>query len=105
MVNANVNSLFESAANLQKNVETVGGKLQLFSDKLIFQPHKVNIQREPITITLSDITDTYLGWTKLFGIIPLLPNAIVITTNENKLFRFTVFHRNEWLSKINDILN
>lgn len=32
----------EGAANLQKNIETVGGKLCLTNQRLVFEAHKIN---------------------------------------------------------------
>lgn len=34
----------EGAANLQKNIETVGGKLFLTEQRLIFEARKFNVQ-------------------------------------------------------------
>lgn len=45
----------EGVANLQKRVETVGGKLWLTSQRLVFEAHKLNIQGGTTEIELSDI--------------------------------------------------
>jgi len=94
------NMIYEGAANLQKNIETVGGKLKLYSDKLVFEPHAINVQREPVSILLSSVLEIHLGWTKLFGFIPILPNSMIVLTTDNKSYRFTVFRRKEWADKI-----
>ncbi len=94
--------VFEGSANFQNNVETVGGNLRLYKDRLLFETHVLNVQKKSILIKLSSISEIYLGWTKFLGIIPLIPNAIIISTNDNKLYRFTVFHRKEWLLKIKE---
>jgi len=92
--------VYEGAANFQKNVETVGGKLLLYQDALVFEPHILNVQKKSVLIALPSVSKIKLGWTKLLGFIPILPNAIIVYTDENKLYRFTVFHRKEWLRKI-----
>ena len=94
------NTLFESKANLQKNIETVGGKLLLFKQHLEFRPHSFNVQREPLSIALASILEIESGWTKLFGFIPIFPNAIILFTKNEKQYRFTVSQRNIWISKI-----
>ena len=33
----------EGAANLQKGIETVGGKLRLTNQRLLFKAHKLNV--------------------------------------------------------------
>ena len=100
-----VNKIYEGAANFQKNVETVGGKLFLFEDKLMFEPHAINVQKTPVVINLSLVSEISLGWTKLLGFIPLLANAIIVSTNTGEHYRFTVFGRKEWINKINDAIN
>ncbi|WP_198147328.1 GRAM domain-containing protein [Gilvimarinus polysaccharolyticus] len=45
----------EGGANLQKNIETVGGELHLTNQRLIFKSHKINIQTGITEIQLSDI--------------------------------------------------
>ncbi len=93
-------SVFEGAASFQNNVETVGGKLRLYKDRLVFEAHILNVQKKPIIIALSSISEISLGWTKFLSIIPLFPNAIIVSTDDNALYRFTVFHRREWRHKI-----
>lgn len=37
----------EGAANLQKNIETVGDKLYLTNQRLVFEAHTLNVQGGP----------------------------------------------------------
>jgi len=97
---ASIKYIFEGKANLQKNIETVGGMLLLTNMTLEFIPHRLNIQSGSITVPLSSISRTESGWTKIFGLIPIFPNAIIIHTNDQKKYRFTVFKKNKWISKI-----
>ena len=43
----------EGAANLQKNLETVGGKLYLTNQRLVFEAHKLNVQGGATEVELS----------------------------------------------------
>ena len=45
----------EGPANLQKNIETVGGKLRVTDQRLIFEAHKFNYQGGATEVELSDI--------------------------------------------------
>jgi hypothetical protein len=92
-------TIHEGRANYQKNIESVGGKLSLFEDRIMFTPHSFNVQKEVISINLKSVTGLEMGWTKLLGLIPLLPNALVISELD-KEYRFTVFDRSVWLEKI-----
>lgn len=89
----------EGLGNLQRGAETVGGNIFLFPDFLEFRPHKINIQNEKLSIKLSEIIFVKKCWTKLFGFIPLFPNAIVVTTKKSN-FTFTLFGREQWISSI-----
>jgi hypothetical protein len=94
--------LFEGAASFQKNVETIGGKLKLFKDKLVFIPHTFNVQKEAISVDLKSINKLSASWTKFLGVVPIFPNAILIA-DANKDYRFTVFSRDTWIEKINGV--
>ena len=90
----------EGFANLQRNIETVGGKLFLTNQRLIFEAHKVNIQRGTTEIELQDVQSTCPCWTKFLGIIPLLPNSLAVQTKQGKEFRFVLFRRHVWAAAI-----
>lgn len=92
--------LHEGKANLQKGLETVGGKLYLLRNKLVFEPHKLNVQRGGSSIDLSSIHHITLGWTKLFGALPFAPNALKVSVDGGDMYCFTVFDRKVWRDKI-----
>src|SRR5512140_3553314 len=79
------------AANLQKGVETVGGKLHLTNQRLIFKPRKFNVQTGNVEVALPDVHSSMLAWTKLAGVLPVFPNALAVYTKNGNEFRFTVF--------------
>jgi len=90
------------AANLQKGIETVGGKLYLTNQRLIFEAHKLNIQRGVTDITLSDINSSELRWTKFLGLIPLMPNSLAVILTNGKEYRFVISGRKAWQYIINE---
>ena len=92
--------IHQGAANFQKNVETVGGKLVLSSDSLVFTPHAVNVQRPEISVKLAQISKIEMGSTKFLGLLPIFPNAILVHLETGETYRFTVFRRNIWLEKL-----
>lgn len=92
----------EGAANLQRNVETVGGRLWLTSQRLIFESHRFNIQTGATVLELAAIASARPCWTKLLGLIPLVPNALAVTTGTGEEYRFVVFDRQGWAVAINN---
>ena len=90
----------QGAANLQKGVESVGGKLYLTSQRLVFEAHKINTQGGKTEIQILDIQSTEKCWTKLLGIIPLLPNSLSIYSRAGKEYRFVLFGRDSWAGAI-----
>jgi len=93
---SNENIIRQGAANLQKNIEPVKGKLYLTETKLVFEAHGLNIQRGTTSINLKDIATTEKGWSKLLGIVPVVPNALKITMKDGKVYRFTCYWPSRW---------
>lgn len=91
----------DGAANLQKNTETVGGKLFLTNQRLVFESHKFNIQGGATEIELSNIQSCEKCWTMFLGFIPLFPNSLAVYTKQGKEFRFVLFGRGAWVAAIN----
>ena len=90
----------QGAANLQKGLETVGGKLYLTNQRLVFEAHKINIQGDSTEINLSDIQSSEKCWTKFLGFIPLMPNSLAVYTKAGKEYRFVLFGRGAWAAAI-----
>lgn len=88
------------AANLQRGIETVGGRLFLTNHRLIFESHAFNVQRGTTMIPLSDISFITNCWTKFLNLIPLLPNSLAVTTSHGQEHRFVLFGRDIWASAI-----
>ena len=89
-----------SSANLQKGMETVGGKLYLTDRRLVFESHRCNVQTGGTVIERSDIQSLKKCWTKFLGLIPLVPNSLAVHTKQGKEYRFVLFDRGVWLESI-----
>jgi len=92
--------VLEGDANLQRGLETVGGKLFLTDQRLFFQSHALNVQSGPTQIELSDICGTRLCWTTFLGLIPLFPNSLAVETATGPEYRFVVSGREQWATAI-----
>ena len=90
----------QGAANLQRGIETVGGKLYLTNQRLVFESHALNIQTGATIIPLSSINRTRKCWTKFLNMIPIFPNSIAVSTKEGKEYRFVAFGRQDWIDAI-----
>jgi len=81
-------------------VETVGGKLYLTNQRLIFEAHVINVQRGPLEIELPDIRSTQKCWTKFLGFLPILPNSFAVYTADPAKYCFMLFGRSSWSTDI-----
>ena len=90
----------EGFANLQKNLESVGGRLYLTNHRLIFEAHQLNIQGGTTEINLSNIQSIHKCWTKFLDRVPVFPNALSLMTANGSEYRFTLYGRKKWSSAI-----
>lgn len=90
----------EGAANLQKKIEAVGGKLCLTNQRLVFEAHKINIQGGTTEVELSSIQSLRLCWTRFLGFIPVFPNSLAVFTKQGKEYRFVLSGRHAWSAAI-----
>ncbi len=90
----------EGAASLQKNVETVGGRLRLTNQRLLFEVHKFNVQRGVTESELPSIQASRPCWTKVLGLLPLFPNSLSVFTHQGTEYRFVLFGRHTWAAAI-----
>lgn len=93
--------IMKSAANLQRGWETVGGKLTLTEDELIFNPHKLNIQRAEKRVLLSKVASVTECWTKFLNKFPVANNSLSIVTDDGDEYRFVLSKRKRWAKEIN----
>lgn len=93
--------LRQTGVSLQRGIEAVGGQLFLTSRRLIFEAHRFNVQTGRTVIRLADIEAVWKTWTRLFSLIPLVPNALAVATPD-KTHRFIMFGRDEWVRLIRE---
>ena len=90
----------EGSASLQKNIETVGGRLRLTNQRLLFEAHRFNVQRGVTEIELPNIQASRPCWTKFLGLLPLFPNSLAVFTQQGREYRFILFGRHVWAAAI-----
>ena len=82
--------LTEVAANYFRGIEAVGGKLKITNRRLLFVPHFLNVQNDPIEIPMSDI----LSVTKR-NTLGLIPNGLQINMKNFTHHKFVVWNRSK----------
>ncbi|SJN15456.1 Possible GRAM domain [Micrococcus lylae] len=96
--------IMSGRANLQRGLETVGGHLSLVNDRLVFTPHKLNVQSDPVEIPLAQVRGTRPAWTKFLGVLPLAPNSLAVELEDGTVHAFVLSERQEWKAAIDDAL-
>jgi len=91
--------LYTGGANHIYCGESVGGKLYLFPDKLTFKSHQFNIKNHELHIGLKQIEGI-----KPYNNIGIIPNGLLIITNDGKKEKFIVNGRKKWIQSILQIL-
>lgn len=92
---------YQGVATYQNGIIGVGGNMILTSGRLIFNSHKLNFGQKYLIISLNDIHKVSKVWTKILGIIPVLPNGLNVQKIDGSNYVFAVFNRNEWIAAIN----
>lgn len=82
--------LFEKKANLFRGIESVGGKILFYKDKMVFKSHSFNIQTGDTIIVYSQIQSM-----KKVNTIGLVPNGLLITLQDGQQHKFVVYNRSE----------
>jgi hypothetical protein len=88
--------LCDVGANLFRGVEAVGGRLKITNQRLVFQPHALNVQTMPLEIAMPDIAAATKRNTLGF-----VPNGMLVRTRAGVEYKFVVWGR----GRILDILN
>lgn len=87
----------EGPANLFRGMESVGGKLFLTNQKMVFKAHKLNIQSGETIIEYADITDCILRKTLRF-----VDNGVRIATKTGEAFDFVLNDRKQWVEHVQE---
>lgn len=75
-----------------------GGQLTVTNQRLIFNPHAVNINVSPSEIAVADIMTV-----AFFSPLGLIPNGLVVKTKDGRLHKFTVYNRKKIAEIIKDL--
>lgn len=89
--------IFKKAANLFRGLEAVGGWVTLTDQRLIFEPHRINIQTEPLVLTYKEM----IGIEKR-NTLNLVPNGIKITTESGGEYKFVIWKRTAFIKYVNE---
>ncbi|MFC4411618.1 GRAM domain-containing protein [Chungangia koreensis] len=91
--------LFNVSANLKKGIETVGGKLKITDDEIIFTPHKLNVQSAPVTINIGEINRIEKR-NNLF----IVPNGMSVIVKDGTEYKFVVNKRDKLVDHLNQTI-
>ncbi|MFH1424693.1 MAG: GRAM domain-containing protein [archaeon] len=85
------------AANMFRDIEGVGGKLRVTNQRLLFEPHLLNLQNKPEAILLKDVKSASKRMTLLF-----IPNGMLVTMKSGKEHKFVLWSREKIIGLINE---
>ncbi len=88
--------LADVAANLLRGIEGVGGRLKVTSLRILFEPHAINFQRDPVEIALDQVSAVRVRRTW-----KVVPNGLLVLTNDGTGYKFVVWRRG-WLKRVID---
>ena len=91
---------FNIAANLIRGIESVGGKMKITDSEIIFTPHKINVQSNPLTINISNIKEVGKRNT-LF----IVPNGLSVVEKSGEEYKFVVNNRQKIITYLNEQLS
>ena len=80
--------LADVAANLFRGMEAVGGCITITSHRILFEAHAFNIQREPLEISLDNISEV-----RKINTLGIIPNGLLIRAKTGINYRFVVWKR------------
>lgn len=90
--------IMEGEANHFRGKESVGGRLYLYDDKVVFKSHKFNFQNHQTIIAMNKINEVRTSSTLGF-----IPNGLQIIT-DSYVEKFVVNKRKDWIQRINAVL-
>ena len=88
--------IVDRTANLFRGKEAVGGRLKITNQRLIFEPHIVNIQKQTLEIPLNQIREV-----KPRNTLGIVPNGILVKLVSGEEYKLVVWKRKELIELIN----
>lgn len=87
--------LADVAANLFRGIESVGGRMKITNQRVLFEPHTVNIQKQPAEILLEQVAEV-----RKRNTLGVVPNGILIRTKSGIEYKFVVWGRERLINLI-----
>ena len=81
----------KSRANQWRGAEAVGGQLLLTDRRLVFSPHRVNLNRDLFAVPITDIRAVTLS---------TRANSVAVQLADGRCETFVVFRRRTWAAAI-----
>jgi GRAM domain len=91
--------IHQGGANLFRSNDVSGGILYLTNERLIFIPHKININKSRHDIEIDDIVSIKEVKTLI------IDNGLVIESKDDSKFRFVLNSRDKWVEEIEKLIN
>jgi len=85
----------DARANLFRGVEAVGGRIQITNQRVCFQPHSMNVQKQPLEIPIEQILA--VSKRKTMGVIS---NGMLVRCKSGIEYKFVVEGRERLMSII-----
>lgn len=89
--------LADVVANLFRGIEGVGGRLKVTNRRVVFEPHAINLQKNPAEILLTDIAVVERRKTGF-----MIPNGMLIRTKGGVEYKFVVWGRDKLIGIISE---
>lgn len=89
--------ILKKPANLFRGIEAVGGWMSITNKRIIFNPHKLNIQKQPIEMLYSEILEVSKRNT-----FYCVPNGIKIKVKTGQQYKFVTWKRNALIKLIDE---
>ncbi|WP_075619077.1 GRAM domain-containing protein [Paenisporosarcina indica] len=84
-------------ANLFRGIEAVGGRMKITETEIVFHPHKINVNRNDLTLKMSDIKEVGKRNT-----LYIVPNGLRIVVISGEEYKFVVNNRNKLIKRISE---
>ena len=94
----------DGPANWHRGRDAPAGWLALSPDWLAFTARSENRAAARVLIPTESIAAAYPGWTRLFGVVPAVPNALVVRTHAGRVYRFSVWDRQAWAAAVRCVM-
>lgn len=76
------------AANRMRGIEGVGGRIIVTNQRFLFEAHKLNIQREPLALSLGEILEVTAA-----NSLGILPNRLIVKCRSGEQHHFVTWSR------------